>query len=149
MSGTVDSNRIRDIYAGEGTAPLRILIADDQERNRKLAANLLKIIGYCPAVAGNGSEAVNEWEHGDFDLILMDLHMPLVNGIEATCIIRSHERDRGDYTPIIACSADYAQEPPEKYSCLGFDGFVRKPLHFETLRQKIQHCIQLKRPRPA
>lgn len=129
--------------------PPRILIVDDQEINRVVVVRILQSMGYGTAVAENGKEAVDKWEHGGFDLILMDIHMPLIDGIEATWIIRCHEKERGDYTPIIACSAGYAQECPEEFSRLGFDGFVRKPLVFETLLWEIKRSLQLKRVGPA
>ena len=126
-------------------APLRILIADDQEASRTPVAEFLKHRGYGVAVADNGREAVGKWEGGGLDLILMDIHMPLVDGIEATWIIRTHEKEGGAYTPIIACSSNHAKELTEGVSSLGFDGFIRKPFLFETLLEEIFRCTQLKR----
>jgi two-component system CheB/CheR fusion protein len=131
----------------EGAA-LRILIADDQEVNRLTATIVLQSSGYSVDVAENGKEAVIKWDHGSFDLILMDINMPLINGIEATWIIRDHERDSGGYTPIIAYSADVSKGDPEVLSCHGFDGFLRKPSDLDTMLQEIERCIRLKRPRP-
>ncbi len=135
--------------APEEEAAPRILVADDQKINRAIIVNILQDEGYSLETAKNGREVVDKWESGGFDLILMDIHMPLVDGIEATWIIRSHEENKDEYTPIIACSADYAKERPEEFSCLGFDGFVRKPLDFETLLREIRRCLHLKKPRPA
>ncbi|MDR3581354.1 MAG: response regulator [Oryzomonas sp.] len=135
--------------ASENGAPLRILLVDDQELNRTLVASMLKDMGYSLEVSENGKEAVSKWENGSFDLILMDINMPIIDGIEAPWIIRNHEKDRGDYTPIIAFSADFDKEDSGEYSSLGFDGFVRKPLILPTLIQEINRCIPLRRPKLA
>lgn len=133
----------------EKDAPLRILIADDNKMSRLLVFNLLQNMEYCPEVVGNGREAVHRWEDDDFDLILMDINMPLMDGIEATWTIRNLEKVRGDYTPIIAQSADTSKADPTVFSGLGFDGFVGKPIILETLLEEIERSIQLKQLRPA
>jgi CheY-like chemotaxis protein len=134
-----------NVSVGGKDAPKHILIADDEEPNRLVIVSILRSMGYHPEVARNGKEAVHKWEIGNFDLILMDINMPLVDGIEATWIIRNHEKDNGDHTPIIAYTADASKEDPSVFSSLGFDGFVRKPLDLKTLTGEIQRCIQLKR----
>jgi two-component system CheB/CheR fusion protein len=130
-------------------APIHILLVDDQEVNLTLAASILQNMGYSLDVAVNGKEAVSKWEKGSFDLIIMDINMPIINGIEATWIIRNHEKDSGDYTPIIAFSADFVKEDSGEFSSLGFDGFVRKPLILQDLLQEINLCIQFKRLKQA
>jgi CheY-like chemotaxis protein len=152
MSDARDDHTTRidfPVPASEKAAPFSILVADDDEIGRAIVVNVLKGMGYRPEVAENGHEAVHSWERGDFDLILMDIHMPLIDGIEATWIIRSQESDRGDYTPIIAYSADYVTEHFDKLFSLGFDGFVRKPVALELLLREIERCIQLKQTRPV
>lgn len=130
-------------------APIHILLADDQEANRMLVTSILQKMGCSLEVAENGKEAVSKWEKGSFDLILMDINMPIIDGIEATWIIRNHEKDTGDYTPIIAFSADFVKEDLVEFSSLGFDGFVRKPLILLDLLQEINLCIQFKRLKQA
>jgi CheY-like chemotaxis protein len=152
MSSTSDTRNEETVRSGfsgsaaEKEKALRILIVDDQKANREIVISILKNRGYRLDVAENGREAVNRWEHDSFDLILMDIHMPLIDGFEATWIIRHQERDRGDYTPIIACSADYVKECSEEFSGLGFDGFVRKPLILKALLREIRRCVLFKRP---
>jgi len=128
---------------------LCILIVDDQEINRMLVLQSLRLVGYRGVVAGNGREAVTAWEKGGIDLILMDIHMPLVDGLEATAIIRSLEAANGAHTPIIACSARYQEKYPGELACLGFDGLVAKPIDLSELQSEIGRCSGLKKPRPV
>jgi CheY-like chemotaxis protein len=152
MYSTLDTRNeatARSGFSGSATKKekaLRIMVVDDQKVNREIVISILTSMGYDLEVAENGREAVNKWENDSFDLILMDIHMPLIDGFEATWIIRNQERDRGDYTPIIACSADYVKECSEELSGLGFDGFIRKPLVLETLLLEIRRCVLFKRP---
>lgn len=136
----------RAIFLDHKDAPPHILIADDNETSRSALASVLHDMGCRLEVAENGKEAVGSWERSNFDLILMDVDMPFVNGFEATWIIRDFEKDRGDYTPIIACSADRPIEDIGEFISVGFDGFVRRPLLLYTLQQEIERCMQLKRP---
>lgn len=131
-----------------GVAAVRILIADDHAANRQIMVNILQVLGCRLEVVANGREAVHAWERGDFDLILMDIQMPVLDGLEATRIIRNHEEKRGGYTPIIAHSADTSKEGDEVFLSLRFDGFVRKPVVIGTLMREIDRCLQLKRSRP-
>jgi PAS domain S-box-containing protein len=116
---------------------LSILIAEDNEINALLARALLARLGHRPAVARNGAAALEAWlkaraAGAPYDLVLMDVHMPASDGIEATRRIRSAEAE-GPRTPIIALTADALSE--DRDACLeaGMDGFLTKPLDRERL----------------
>jgi CheY-like chemotaxis protein len=153
MSGIFDARKENNVQCHSPVAtswhdaPIHILLVDDQEVNLMFVASLLQNMGYSLEVAVDGKEAVSKWDIYNFDLIIMDINMPIINGIEATWIIRNHEKDRGDYTPIIAFSADFDKEDSGEFLSLGFDGFVRKPLILQDLLQEINRCIQFRRPK--
>jgi len=87
------------------TDPLHILVAEDNMINQRLAVNLLEHEGHEVVVVGNGQEAVAALEREAFDAVLMDVQMPVMDGFEATSVIRAHERSTGTRTPIIAMTA--------------------------------------------
>jgi signal transduction histidine kinase/CheY-like chemotaxis protein len=115
----------------------KVLIAEDNPVNQKLAARLLSSWGYETVVVPDGADAVREWERQAFDLILMDVHMPSLSGIDATRQIRQRERQRGVRVPILGFTAAAMLE--EQAQCLeaGMDDCVTKPLRAEELRQQV------------
>jgi signal transduction histidine kinase/CheY-like chemotaxis protein len=118
------------------TAPggLAILVAEDNEINALLASALLRRLGHRPTVATTGAAAVEAWRAAQaagarFDLVLMDVHMPGSDGIEATRRIRAAEAERAaPRTPIIALTANALEEDREACLAAGMDGFLTKPL---------------------
>lgn len=128
----------------------KILLADDNPINRDLATRLLEKKGHEITPAENGQEAVDLFLKGSFDVILMDLEMPVISGIEAARQIRAKEKapsiDTPVYTPIIAMTAH--DEETEKTACLvvGMDGFVTKPIDIKTLHQTIQEIVEGSQP---
>ena len=122
---------------GPGTAnALAILIAEDNEINALLARALLTRLGHRPTAARNGAAAVDAWlaaraAGAPYDLVLMDVHMPASDGIEATRRIRAAEAGRR--TPIIALTADALSEDRDACLKAGMDGFLTKPLDRERL----------------
>jgi PAS domain S-box-containing protein len=112
--------------------PLRILIAEDNSVNQKLAVSLLKKIGYRADLAGNGVEALEALERQPYDVVLMDVQMPEMDGLEATR--RIHERWPGAERPyVIAATANAMQE--EKQACFvaGMDDYLSKPIRMNEL----------------
>ena len=87
------------------TTVLRILLAEDGLVNQKVAVDLLEQRGHRVTVANNGQEAVAAFESATFDVVLMDVQMPAMDGFEATALIRAHEKASGGHTPIIAMTA--------------------------------------------
>jgi len=113
--------------------PLRILLADDGALNRMVATGLLEARGHEVTVAEDGREAVAAWQEGVFDLILMDLEMPEMDGLEATRWIRERERGGKTRVPIVALTAHAILEYEERCLAAGMDAHLAKPLEPERL----------------
>ncbi|WP_374571379.1 ATP-binding protein [Phenylobacterium sp.] len=108
---------------------LRILAAEDNATNRQILAALLEPLGVEVEFADDGAAAVAAFERGRFDMVLMDVQMPGMNGLEATVAIRTLEADRGaPPTPILAISANVMHHQIEQYLAVGMTGFVAKPI---------------------
>ena len=116
---------------------LRVLLAEDNEVNQRLATALLKKHGYTVSVAKNGAEAISAFETGQFDLILMDIQMPVMSGLEATANIRAQEQLTGGHIPIIALTAHAMSEDRDLCLQAGMDDFISKPIKIKTLLQAI------------
>jgi two-component system sensor histidine kinase/response regulator len=113
--------------------PLTILLAEDNEVNRELALNVLRKRGHEVITAQNGREAVDAYEAKPFDVVLMDVQMPEMDGIEATALIRAKEKTTGTHTPIIALTAHAMAGDRERFLASGMDAFVAKPLRSPEL----------------
>jgi len=118
--------------------PLRILLVEDQEISRQFIVKILQKMGHAPEAALNGREGVEKWENDAFDIILMDVQMPVMDGIEATGIIRGREAKREERIPIIALTAHALKEDRAKLLAQGFDGYVSKPLEIMLLNEEIK-----------
>jgi two-component system sensor histidine kinase/response regulator len=115
-----------------------VLLAEDNLVNQKLASRILEKLGHTVVVAANGREAVTAFESGHFDLILMDVQMPDMNGYEATAAIREKERVRGAHIPIIALTANAMTGDRELCLKSGMDGYLAKPVKRSDLADIIQ-----------
>ncbi len=113
---------------------LNILLAEDHDINQFLATTLLQEWGATVEVAENGREVLDMLEHKDYDLILMDIQMPMMGGIEATKFIRKYRKSS---IPIIALTANAIKGDSERYLNAGMDGYVSKPFDPASLRQQI------------
>ncbi len=117
--------------------PLRILLVEDSLFNQKLAIGLLGRKGHHVTVADNGREALRQLEEGVFDVVLMDVRMPEMDGLAATAAIRQREKQTGGRLPIIAMTAHAMTGDREKCLEAGMDGYLSKPIRsnelFETL----------------
>jgi CheY-like chemotaxis protein len=110
--------------------PLRILIAEDNPVNQQLAIKVLSRLGYAPDTAGNGQEALDMAGNETYDMILMDVQMPEMDGLEATRMIR----ERLKIQPvIIAMTANAMQGDREECLGAGMDDYITKPVNFEEL----------------
>ncbi len=118
--------------------PLRILLAEDNAVNQRLAAVILGKMGHSVTVANNGAEAVKKWAEASFDLIFMDVQMPEVDGLEATRRIREQERSAGGRIPIIAMTAHAMRGDYERCLEAGMDGHVAKPISQRDVRLAIE-----------
>lgn len=114
---------------------LTVLLTEDHPVNRKLASRLLEKQGHRTATARNGREAVEMFAQSRFDLVLMDLQMPEMCGLEATAAIRALERSAGggQHVPIIATTAHASNTDRERCLAAGMDGYLPKPLNSQRL----------------
>ncbi len=126
------------VAAVRETKPLRVLVADDNAVNRKVATIVLERAGHSVSCAHDGREAVAMAARGAFDVVLMDVQMPEMNGCEATRIIRAHEVENGGHLPIIALTAQAMKGHAEECIDAGMDAYVPKPLHAPLLFATIQ-----------
>lgn len=110
----------------------RVLLAEDNEVNVLVAQTLLEDLGLTVDIAANGEEAIERALKAPYDVILMDLHMPLVDGAEATRLIRASERGR--HTPILAMTAAVRDEDRRTCQEAGMDGFIAKPFDMREVR---------------
>ncbi|HXN20803.1 MAG TPA: response regulator [Candidatus Binatus sp.] len=118
--------------------PLRILVAEDNPVNQQLALHLLERRGHSAVVAENGREALSAMDQHKFDLVLMDVQMPEMGGLEATRAIRENEKVTGQHVPIIAMTAHAMQGDRERCLEAGMDGYLSKPLDPKVFQQTVE-----------
>jgi signal transduction histidine kinase/DNA-binding response OmpR family regulator len=119
------------------TAPLRILLAEDNVFNQKVAIGLLSRMGHNLTVANNGLEAVELYSRNSFDLVLMDVQMPEMDGFRATEIIRQQQEKSGIQVPIIAMTAHAMQGDRERCLASGMHDYISKPIGRKELAEVI------------
>jgi len=117
----------------EPMAVLRVLVAEDNAVNQRLAARLLEKRGHRVTVTANGREAVEALANQNFDLVLMDIQMPKMDGFEATAVIREREMHDGGHIPIIALTANAMKGDRERCLTAGMDGYLSKPIVSQEL----------------
>ncbi len=128
--------------AGPESRPLRALAAEDNAVNQLVLRTLLDQIGIEAVIVADGAEAVAAWEAGDFDLVLMDIQMPRMDGPTATRAIREREAALGRRrTPIIALTANVMRHQVDDYAAAGMDAFVAKPIAITELFAAIAECV--------
>jgi two-component system, sensor histidine kinase and response regulator len=128
----------------ESARKLRILLAEDNSVNQRVATRLLERRGHTVVVALNGREALAALEKpgsGEFDLILMDVQMPEMNGLEATVIIRAQEKSSARHLPIIAMTAHAMKGDEERCLAAGMDGYASKPIQADLLFATIERVL--------
>lgn len=116
--------------------PLKILVAEDNAINRKVVLQILKRLGYTPGVAENGRQCLERLESESYDIVLMDIQMPEMDGYEATAALRR----RGDTTWITALTADAMPEDPMRCRIAGMNDYLSKPIRTDTLRAALERC---------
>lgn len=124
---------------------LRVLIADDVPQNLQLLGLILENAGHSPRRAVDGNDAVEQYRRDTFDIVLMDVHMPGIDGLQATRLIRQHERETGlPRTPIIALTASVMADDREAAAKAGMDGFALKPLDPPRLFAEMARVLDIK-----
>ena len=122
--------------------PLRVLAAEDNSVNQLVLKTLLNQVGVDPVMVGDGRAAIEAWEREPWDLILMDVQMPLVDGPTATMEIRTREVVSGRArTPIVALTANAMDDQVARYRAAGMDGFVAKPIAASRLFAALQAAL--------
>jgi CheY-like chemotaxis protein len=120
---------------------MRILVVDDDSVMRNILSVMLKRADFEVDVAEDGLIGVEMWEKGDYDLVLMDVQMPRMNGFEATYAIREKERTRGGHTPIVAITAYALEKDKEECLAAGMDAYMSKPIDFKKCIEMIHTII--------
>ena len=124
--------------------PLRILIAEDNPVNQRVALGLLKQIGYTATLTNDGSEAVRALEAAEYDVVLMDIQMPEMDGLEATREIRRRWPDGPRRPYIIAMTANAMTGDREKCLDAGMDEYISKPVKANRLKSALEQCCELR-----
>ena len=122
---------------------LSVLIAEDNPVNRTLLTRFLEGEGHRPAVARNGKEAVDAIAEQTFDIVLMDIQMPEMDGFEAVSVIRKRERETGGHLPLVAVTAHAMKGDRERCLEAGFDGYLTKPVSFTDLLATLATVVPL------
>ncbi len=117
---------------------LKILLAEDNQINQLMAIKTLEMFGHTVTLAENGSEAVDLVREESFDLVLMDGQMPVMDGQEATRVIRSLEQESGTRLPILAMTAHAMKGDRERFLAAGMDDYIAKPIDPERLREMLE-----------
>jgi two-component system sensor histidine kinase/response regulator len=122
--------------------PLRVLLAEDNPVNQEVALRLLERRGHSVTVAENGRQALTAIERHKFDLVLMDVQMPEIGGLEATQLIREKEKSTGEHLPILAMTAHAMQGDRERCIAAGMDGYLAKPIDPKSFLQTVEGISQ-------
>jgi PAS domain S-box-containing protein len=125
----------------EPTAVLRVLLAEDNPVNQRLATRLLEKRGHRVTITANGHEVVQALANQTFDLLLMDVQMPEMDGFEATAVIREREKHNGAHIPIIALTAHAMKGDRERCLAAGMDGYLSKPIRPQELDEILEIYI--------
>ncbi len=131
------ANAANNIEMERASRGLSILVVDDIELNQRMVKLLLEKLGDVVTIAANGAEAVEKMRNTHFDAVLMDIHMPELDGIEATRQIRHLPNKGGSDTPIFAMTADVADHNVKNYLAAGMTGCLSKPVNFNILRDTL------------
>jgi two-component system, sensor histidine kinase and response regulator len=149
-AGGVAASRTAADSIGTGAAPapaarapagrrLRVLLAEDSPVNQKVAVQLLERHGHDVVVVTNGREALDTLAEDGFDLVLMDVQMPELDGLTATRLLRQRERRSGGHVPVVAMTANAMQGDREKCLAAGMDGYLAKPIRAEQFYAAVEH----------
>ncbi|MBX9600915.1 MAG: response regulator [Bryobacteraceae bacterium] len=154
VTGAIETSSLRNMMASMmGAEPpasgMRILLAEDNPVNQRLAVRLLEKRGHSVTVANTGREALDVLSTQPFDLILMDVQMPEMDGLEATGHIRGHERLHGGHIPIVALTAHTMKGDRERCLQAGMDAFVDKPIDAGKLFEVIDSFTPSRRTLPG
>jgi PAS domain S-box-containing protein len=141
MTGRVSQNADKQALSRQRSRSFRVLVAEDNVVNQKLAQRLLQKRGHTVRLANNGKEALDLLERESFDVVLMDVQMPEMGGFEATARIRAAEEGTGRHMPIIALTAHAMTGDRERCIQAGMDDYVTKPIQDQELRRAMESVV--------
>jgi len=130
-----------ELPAEERPVGLRILLAEDNIVNQRLISRLLEKMGHHVTVVSDGQMALRLSGQERFDLVAMDMQMPVMDGVEATEEIRAREKQSGQHLPIVAMTANAFDEDRRRCEQAGMDGYVAKPLTSKTIATEIARVL--------
>ena len=133
---------------GGGGEPIRVLAVEDAPMNLFLIKAYLKGPRYTLETASNGAIAVEKFQAGEFDIVLMDVQMPVMDGLEATAALRAKEIERGDgsHQPVIALTAHAMKGDQERCLAAGMDGYLAKPIRPQELDAILETYLTRRMP---
>jgi two-component system CheB/CheR fusion protein len=120
---------------------LHILVADDVEVNLRVAAVLLKGLGHSGVLVQDGQQALNALAQQHFDLVMLDVSMPVLDGLSALQEIRANERQGRPHVPVILVSGHALPEDRDRFMAAGADAFIAKPIQREALQKELQRVL--------
>src|SRR5439155_2313844 len=129
--------------------PLHVLLAEDNAVNRKVAVRLLQKRGHTVVAVEDGRQAVRALDRERFDVVLMDVQMPEMDGFEVTAAVRARERFQGGHLPIVALTAHAMKGDRERCLAAGMDAYVSKPIEAEELCATLERELQRLEPELA
>jgi PAS domain S-box-containing protein len=136
------AGRVPSLSSGQPPLNLRVLVAEDDVVDARLITRMLQQLGCTVGLAENGSRAVEVTDVHDFDLILMDIDRPEMDGLETTRLLRHKERERGrQRRPIIALTANAMAGDEQRCREAGMDGYLAKPITIEALEREIRRLV--------
>ncbi len=128
---------------------LAVLLVEDDELNQKVAASMLRNLGHYPTIVVNGADAIVAWETHRYDVVIMDLQLPLMGGIEAARYIREKEAARGGHQPIIALTAHGDSDYRARCKEVAISDFLVKPVEKDLLAEAVDRAAALGKAAPG
>ncbi|MDT8991866.1 response regulator [Curvibacter sp. APW13] len=122
-------------------AGLKVLVVEDNTINQRLAVGMLQSLGHTGVVVGDGEKALMAMGKLKFDVVLMDVMMPVMDGMEALKELRVREATQGGHMPVIMATAHTEPEERTRFRKAGADGFVAKPIELEALRTELARVM--------
>ena len=129
--------------AGVSSRALKVLVVEDNIINQRLAVGLLHTLGYTGVVVGDGEKALKCLAKLKFDVVLMDVMMPVMDGLQALAAIRATEQTSGGHQPVIMATSHAEPGDAARFRRAGADGYVAKPLQVEALKAEIQRVLRV------
>lgn len=129
------------LSSGSSSRQLKVLVAEDNIINQRLAVGMLNALGHTGVVVGDGEKALKCLAKLKFDVVLMDVMMPVMDGVQALAAIRAEEAAQGGRLPVIMATAHAEPGDAARFKRAGADGYVAKPLEIERLKTELHRVI--------